>query len=422
MNRKKRRERSKKPGKYLHRPPKTQYPTTIPLGDDRETELDLMTTGLPTGLAVTWLGTSSGSPTISRNVSSILVRMPNTTFVFDVGEGTQMQIIKANVFPSTIRRIFITHLHGDHCFGLPGLLTLVNQLRLFHDRGEMLYVYGPPGLEELMKMMLPHWFERFRMSITIVEFTLDPSVDPEPYAIDRNRHIFIQKMQPTSQKTLNENSTKTKADTFGVQLSRGVKKGYRWEIDVGNGMTVTAAQLQHRVPCWGYVLKEADYSPAQWEIDLWRRKQQGIKTDDQIESMDDEDLFDFLSYTGRKVVILGDTCNSDTLTSIGENADLLSHEATYASEMHKKAILAQHSTAKMAGSFAKKIKAKKLFLTHFSPRYRTAKGETEDDPPGDCDVSGLVEEAKAAFGSAQVEAASDFTTYHVPITDSNKLR
>lgn len=119
------------------------------------------------------------------------------------------------------------------------------------------------------------------------------------------------------------------------------------------------------MPCWGYVLKEADYAPAHWEMDLWRRKQ---ANGEQMDSIKDEDLFDYLSYTGRKVVILGDTCNSDSVAVIGQNADLLSHEATYASEMHKKAILAQHSTATMAGSFAKKINAKKLFLTHFSPR------------------------------------------------------
>jgi len=99
LNRRKRRERMKKPGKYLHRPPPRELPSLI-----EDPDLDQKTTGLETGLAVTWLGTSSGSPTLSRNVSSILVRVPNKTFVFDAGEGTQMQIIRSEVFPSTIRR------------------------------------------------------------------------------------------------------------------------------------------------------------------------------------------------------------------------------------------------------------------------------------------------------------------------------
>lgn len=99
MNRRKRRERMKKPGKYLHRPPPRELPSLT-----EDIDLDQKTTGLDTGLAVTWLGTSSGSPTLSRNVSSILVRVPDKTFVFDAGEGTQMQIIKSKVFPSTIRR------------------------------------------------------------------------------------------------------------------------------------------------------------------------------------------------------------------------------------------------------------------------------------------------------------------------------
>lgn len=110
-------------------------------------------------------------------------------------------------------------------------------------------------------------------------------------------------------------------------------------------------------------MKEADYVPSVSELELWKTQNLGV-----MSSLEDEELMKKLSYSGRKVVILGDTCNSDALLSVGKNADLLSHEATYAGEMRMKAIYAQHSTATMAGTFAKKLNAKKLVLTHFSPR------------------------------------------------------
>ena len=105
LNRRQRRERMKKPYKYNRWVRKTEY---RPVGDDddygRRDDLVSKTTGLTTGMAVTWLGTSSGAPTPYRNVSSVLLRFPNKTFVFDAGEGTQIQLMKAEIFPSSIKK------------------------------------------------------------------------------------------------------------------------------------------------------------------------------------------------------------------------------------------------------------------------------------------------------------------------------
>ena len=105
LNRRARRERLRKPGKFRGERPKTHYPT---IGEDGGNGkwLDLIgkTTGLPTGMAVTWLGTSSGVPTLRRNVSGILLRLPEQTFLFDAGEGTQTQLLKSDVYPGSIKK------------------------------------------------------------------------------------------------------------------------------------------------------------------------------------------------------------------------------------------------------------------------------------------------------------------------------
>ena len=80
-------------------------------------------------MAVTWLGTSSGAPTQRRNVSSIALRLPQLTLLVDCGEATNRQLTLAGIDPARVRNIFITHMHGDHCFGLPGVLSLISSAR-----------------------------------------------------------------------------------------------------------------------------------------------------------------------------------------------------------------------------------------------------------------------------------------------------
>ncbi|GMH39725.1 hypothetical protein BSKO_07623 [Bryopsis sp. KO-2023] len=407
VNRRIRRYREKT-GYYwkLARVPKTQYPR--PWGEEDQSkmtdtdELDVKITGMPTGMCVTWLGTSSGAPTLHRNVSSICVRWPNKTFVFDAGEGTQVQMLKADIFPAHVRRIFITHLHGDHCFGLPGLLNLVSKIRLYHLKGEMLNIYGPPGLEQLLRMSLPYWYDRFRMPITVTEFCWDEESAHEPREVAANGMIYVARMAPTSS-VGHMPGTRMKSMTkrgLGVKLAEGVFRGYQWEIECEDGVKVTAAQLQHRVPCWGYVVKEPDYSPAEWEYDP---KNPTVKPPP--------------ARTGRKAVILGDTCNSDALAKVAQNADMVSHEATFARGMEEKAQVAQHSTAYMAGEFAKKIDAKSLILTHFSGRYqRPAEAGNYKSIMG-----ALIAEAKQGFGKTSVAAASDFFTYDIPLNGESGL-
>lgn len=105
LNRRQRREREKHPYRYNKWIRKTKYRPVGKNGNDGQRwDLVSKTTGLKTGMAVTWLGTSSGSPTLHRNVSSILLRLPDKTLVFDAGEGTQMQLMKTEVHPASIEK------------------------------------------------------------------------------------------------------------------------------------------------------------------------------------------------------------------------------------------------------------------------------------------------------------------------------
>ena len=173
-----------------------------------------------------------------------------------------------------------------------------------------------------------------------------------------------------------------------------------WRIPCAS-VNVTAAQLQHRIPCWGYVFQEKG-------------------PDGQIESnakhmppSDDSTA----GVTQRKIVILGDTCDSQAIAGAASNADLLSHEATFGADMTAKARLAQHSTAKMAGEFAKRINAKHLVLTHFSARYSNSMVGSSVKPAQRHQgraIRDLLAEAEQAFKPGCVSAANDFFTYHVP--------
>lgn len=114
-----------------------------------------------------------------------------------------------------------------------------------------------------------------------------------------------------------------------------------------------------------------------------------------------------------QVVILGDTCNSDALVKAAKKADMVSHEATFAVGMEKKAMIAQHSTAYMAGEFARKIEAEKLILTHFSARYQRVEGSEKCENV----MGALIDEAKQGFQSESVEAAKDLFTYDIPVKE-----
>eukprot|EP01105_Mastigella_eilhardi_P007466 TRINITY_DN18900_c0_g1_i1.p1 TRINITY_DN18900_c0_g1~~TRINITY_DN18900_c0_g1_i1.p1 ORF type:complete len:316 (-),score=64.35 TRINITY_DN18900_c0_g1_i1:99-1046(-) len=307
--------------------------------------------------SVVFLGTSAGTPTKTRNVSSLCLRMASGRVVMvDCGEGTQHQILRCDhVKLGKIASILVTHMHGDHIFGLPGLIA--SMCMLCPDRGP-LSVYGPKGIEEYIMSSL-------RLSLTYLPWKL--------------------------------------------QITEIDEKGQ--DLGMIEGTHVTVYPITHKVPCFGYVLCEPEKLGV---LDAKKAAQLGAKGKElgMLKSgksvtlangtiIKPEDVVG-APQAGRKVVILGDTSDPSAVLEPGRNCDVLIHECTLDGGSEEIALLNGHSTSAMAGAFAVQMKARRLLLNHFSMRFTT-----EGTP--DKTVETLVAEAKAACGDLPlgVVAADD---------------
>lgn len=169
-----------------------------------------------------------------------------------------------------------------------------------------------------------------------------------------------------------------------------VHDGLTWTVMGAGGVRVRSAQLSHRLPCWGYVFQEPPTLSG---------GERG----------------------GRKVVLLGDTCDSTAIAQLAHGADMISHEATFLASMRHKAAKATHSTGAMAGAFAQSIQARQLVLTHFSGRYGHGGSEPEFGPDGEGDydvdkgdLQALKREAKrASGGQVPIACAHDGFTWRL---------
>jgi ribonuclease Z len=303
---------------------------------------------------LTFLGTSAGSPTLQRNVSSILLDLRQERgkfWLFDCGEATQMQMQKAKFSLAKLEIIFLTHLHGDHLFGLPGVLTS----RSLMQNQSPLTLIAPKGIKILIETVIEISYSWLTYPLNIIE--------------------------------LEENCTVFEDNQFQVE----------------------AKLLQHRVPCFGYRIIEKDL-PAQLNID--KLKQDNIQVgpfyndlkNGKTITLDDGRIINGTDYLGqikkgRKLAILGDTIPCQTSIDLANDVDLLVHEATQEHALVDKAIERGHSTTVHAATIAKQANAKRLIMTHISPRYNLNNNKK------------LVNEAKSVF--ANTEIATDFATFSI---------
>eukprot|EP01114_Cavostelium_apophysatum_P016865 TRINITY_DN4888_c0_g1_i1.p1 TRINITY_DN4888_c0_g1~~TRINITY_DN4888_c0_g1_i1.p1 ORF type:complete len:315 (-),score=57.66 TRINITY_DN4888_c0_g1_i1:26-970(-) len=312
--------------------------------------------------SLVFLGTSAATPTKMRNVTSHALRMDDgKIFLLDCGEGTQHQFLKSNeVKSSKIEAFLITHLHGDHSFGLPGLLASMSLL----GRSDPVKCFGPKGIKPYIESFLQH-------SATYLTF---------PFEIIE---LEVGKVAP---------------------------------LGVISGVTITAYPLRHKVPCFGYILQEPE---KRGKLDAQKAKQLGATGKDMGLLTAGKDVttasgqviraVDVIGETrkGKKYVLLGDTSNSDSMLPDAEDCDVLVHETTYDASLQEKAVEGGHSTSKMAGEFANRIRAKKLFITHFSMRYDTESTE------GAITVNDLLNETQRECPDTVVTAAEDFRKYEI---------
>ncbi|MBW4470473.1 MAG: ribonuclease Z [Stenomitos rutilans HA7619-LM2] len=314
-------------------------------------------------MQITFLGTSSGVPTRSRNVSGVALRLPQRAefWLFDCGEGTQHQLLRSEIKSSQLTRIFITHMHGDHIFGLMGLLASCG----LAGNVQRVDIYGPPDLDEYLKAC--RRYSQTHFSYPIKVHTVRPGV-----------------------------------------------------IYEDSEFTVSCGLLKHRVPAYGYRIAERD-RPG--HFDVKRAASLGIppgplygklKRGEVITLPDGRRIrgADLCGPTeiGRKLAYCTDTVYCDTSVDLAQDADVLIHEATFAHQDAEMAYQRLHSTSTMAAQVALAAQAKRLIMTHFSPRYA---------PGNEIELKDLLTEARAIFPST--EMASDFWTYEIPRRQSAEL-
>ena len=267
-----------------------------------------------------FLGTGGSWPTVKRNVSAIAVKRGGEILLFDCGEGTQRQIQRSGLSYMQIKSIFISHFHGDHFLGLPGLI----QTMQLNDRKEPLTIYGPRGISRIVEIVKNLGY--FRPSYEIV--------------------------------------------------GKDVDEGDEIRFD---GYSVRPFRVEHNVPALGYVLEE-DMRPGRFnkkkalelgipEGPLFGRLQRGESIKLKDGRVVTPDMVLGPPRPGRKVVYTGDTKPCNKVVEFARNADLLIHDATFLSDLEDVAIEYGHSTARQAAEIAKEANVDRLVLTHISPRY-----------------------------------------------------
>lgn len=303
-------------------------------------------------MKVIFLGTSGAIPTLSRNLPSVAIQRNGEILLFDCGEYTQIQLIKANLRIGRIENIFISHLHGDHVTGLPGILMLLNHAA----RERPINIYGPPGIKQ---------------------------------------YIF------TTKKILNFFA--------GYEINVKEISGEAIPAEVkGRDYSVKSFLLDHTTFTLGFVFEENDKPGT---LDVEKTRELGVpegpllkrlKNGEDIKLEDGRIVYsrDVVgeAIRGRKIVYAVDTRPTKDVIEISTGADLLIHDGMFAEELAYEANLRGHSTVMQASKIGKSAEVSKLALTHISPRY--------------ADPRLLIEEAKSVFQNSHI--AYDLMEIEIP--------
>lgn len=286
-------------------------------------------------MRILFLGTSAAQPTASRGLSCTCIERDGEIIMFDAGECAQTAYTRAGLGWNKRMRIFITHLHGDHCIGILGLLQTMSMQR----RTEPLEIFGPPGIEEFVTA-----------NIRMLGF----------------------------------------APTFPITIgtvSPGAVVGYGGDGQDGGGRRgdyeILACRASHTIAAFSYVLREKN-KPGRFSEEnaaklgiprgrLWGRLQEGREVVVDGKTFRPEQVLGE-ERPGKVIGISGDTMPSTELEEFFAGCDYLIFDATFLDGEQQRAAETRHSTASQAASLAKSAGAKNLILTHFSARYRDDAG------------------------------------------------
>ncbi len=275
-------------------------------------------------MRIIFLGTSGSQPTASRGLSCTCIDTDNEIIVFDAGEGSQMAYAKAKLGWNKKMKIFITHLHGDHCIGILGMLQTMSM----QHRTTPLEIFGPAGINEFVTT-----------NIRMLNFI------------------------PSFQITINT-----------------VKQGKI--VDYNNKYEIYACKASHTITAFSYMLREKN-RPGEFNVEnakklkvprghLWGKLQRGLDiTVDGAVIRPEQVLGE--EKVGKTIGISGDTTPSVELQEFFAKCDYLVFDGTFVDEHEQRAVDTRHSTATQAAMLAKSAGVKNLILTHFSARYKDDK-------------------------------------------------
>jgi len=305
-------------------------------------------------LSVTFLGTGGAVPSVQRNTSSVLVRRGGDRLMFDCGEGTQRQLMRYGA-GFGISQLFVTHLHGDHVLGIPGLVQTME----FNDREAPLAIHVPGGRSRAMHELLDGTSSRPSFPVRVNEVT--------------------------------PGTVATRAAEYEVR----------------------AFETDHRTASVGYALVEDE---RKGRFDRERAEELGIPAGPLFSKLHAGDAIELEDGTrvesaevvgparpGRRLVYTGDTRPTEATADSAAEADLLIHDATFGDEHEERAMATGHATARAAGTIASRAAVRRLALTHVSSRY------------GD-QVSHLEKEAREVF-DGELFVPDDGHSLEIPLRE-----
>ena len=279
-------------------------------------------------MKLVFLGTSAAQPTEKRGLSCICLERDGEILMFDAGEATQISYMKSGLGWNKKMKMFVTHLHGDHCVGILGLLQTMSM----QNRTEALEIFGPNGIEEFIAA-----------NIKVLNFGL----------------------------------------SFPILITN-IKEGKVFE---DKKFSIYACKASHSVTAFSYLFEEKD-KPGRFNLDeakkigipegeLWKKLQNGNQIEINGKIIKPEQVLGE-KRSGKKIGISGDTMPTKELERFFENCDYLVFDATFLDEEKQRAQDTCHSTAKQAATIAKSAKVKNLVLTHFSARYKDEVGHLQE--------------------------------------------
>lgn len=277
------------------------------------------------------LGIGSASPQLSKNPSSFVVRIDNENILIDCGEGTQYRLLESSVKLSRLKTICISHLHGDHYFGLIGLLSSMN----LSGRTEPITLIGPMLLGEILKIQFDAANTKLSYQLNIIETD------------NLKSEILLEKQN----------------------------------------FIIESIPLIHRVPCTGFKITQkegkrhilSEKLPQNFPIPFILKLKDGLDVVDPLTELEYK-VSDYTRKGNPKKVFsyCSDTAYNPAMIPIIQGSNLVYHEATFTRELNDRAEKTQHSTAEQAATIARDAKVGKMLLGHLSSRYKTDDGHIEE--------------------------------------------